>query len=74
MSEVTHKPHYVRIQVQSVSEGVENQLIDLTEGALTPEELVFKSFAITDAIDVAMKELAEAGGYPTDIPGKPKKK
>lgn len=72
MSEVEKKPHYVRIQVQSVSEGVENQLIDLTEGASTPEELVYKCFAVTDGIDAAMKALAEAGGYLPNKPGKPK--
>ena len=57
------KPHSVRITVVSVSEGVENQLIQLDEGAATPEELVVKCFAVTDAIDGAMKALAVAGGY-----------
>jgi hypothetical protein len=60
--------------MQSVSEGVENQLIDMTEGALTADELVFKCFTFSDAINGAMKELAALGGYPVDAPGaKPKK-
>lgn len=66
------KPHSIYVTVTSISEGVENQVLTLDEGAQTPEELVFKCFAVTDAIDAAMKSLAEAGGFPVK-PGKPEK-
>ena len=69
------KPHLIQVKVVSISDSVENQIIDLEEGAFTPEELTIKCFTITDAINNAMKELAEAGGYPTEIPpSKPKPK
>ena len=69
MSEVTKKPHYVRIQVQSVSDGVENQILDVTEGAKDSQELVDKCFIVTDGITAAMKTMAKAGGYSVDTPG-----
>lgn len=63
MSYSQRKPHQLRIVITSTSEGVENQIIDLVEGATTPEELVEKSFAVTDAITEAMKKVATAAGY-----------
>jgi hypothetical protein len=75
MTDVPKKPFYVRVTMQSVSEGVENQIIDLVEGAQTADELVMKCFVLNGAVNDAMKAMAEAGGFPTEIPtGKPKKK
>jgi hypothetical protein len=75
MIDAPKKPFYVRVIIQSVSDGVENQIVDLTEGAVTAEELTMKCFTLTDAVNDAMKAMAEAGGFPTEIPtGKPKKK
>ena len=70
------KPHLIQVTVVSISEGVENQVLTLEEGAVTPDELVLKCFTVTNAIDDAMKTLAEAGGFMTELPppGKPKGK
>ena len=69
------KPHLIQITVVSISDGVENQIVTVEEGAITPEELTLKCFTVTDAIYSAMESLASAGGYPTGLdskPGKPK--
>jgi hypothetical protein len=67
------KPHLIQIRVVSISNGVENQIIDLEEGAITAEELTLKCFTITDSINDAMKRLCDAGGFPTGLPpGKPR--
>jgi hypothetical protein len=57
------KEHRVLVTVVSISGEVENQILTLEEGASTAQELVLKCFAVTDAIDAAMKGLAEADGF-----------
>ena len=61
----TKKPLLIQVTVTSISNGVENQVLNLEEGALENEELVMKCFKITDAINNAMHDLAELGGYET---------
>ena len=72
------KPHLIQITMVSISNGVENQILSVEEGATTAEELTLKCFTLSDALNDAMKAMAEAGGYPTGLPqgkppGKPKK-
>jgi hypothetical protein len=56
------KPHYVKVTIESVSEGVVNQEVTFIEYAVTAEELVKKHFAISEGIVSgvigATKELA----------------
>lgn len=69
------KAHSVTVSIVSESDGAVNQEVLLKEYASTPEELTMKNFTISDyvmpAVDAAMKALAEAGGFPIGVPGKP---
>ena len=70
------KPFRIVVSVTSIStiDGVEweNQDHLVEEGAMTAEELTTKCFeineAVTEATNAVMKKLAEAGGFPTEIP------
>ena len=58
------KNHSVTVSIVSESDGAVNQEILLKEYARSPDELVMKNFAITDALipalNEAMKSLAAA--------------
>ena len=66
------KAHSVTVTITSESNGKVNQEYMLKEYAESPEELVWKNFAITDAvtpaIDAAMKALAKEGGFIVEPP------
>jgi hypothetical protein len=50
MSELKVKPHYVEISITSFSDGVVNSQSIHREFASTPNELVEKTFAMTEGV------------------------
>lgn len=80
------KPYRIEVSVKSIStvngEEWENQDHLVIEGAKDEAELTMKCFeinaAVTEATEAVMKKMAEAAGFPTEIPsskppGRPRK-